>query len=78
MKELKFELKLLKILELLHEQKERLIEEKPILYSSITNIYERVEVLYDTIKNNQYKPESYNINGGFKELHKVTEKKRGL
>ena len=78
MKELKFELKLLKILELLHEQKERLIEEKPILYSSITNIYERVEVLYDTIKNNQYKPESYNINGAFKELNKVTEKKRGL
>ena len=78
MKELKFELKLLKILELLHEQKERLIEEKPILYSSITNIYERVEVLYDTIKNNQYKPESYNINGAFKEMNKVTEKKRGL
>ena len=78
MKELKFELKLLKILELLHEQKERLIEEKPILYSSITNIYERVEILYDTIKNNQYRPESYNINGAFKELNKVTEKKRGL
>ena len=74
MKELKFELKLLKILELLHEQKERLIEEKPILYSSITNIYERVEVLYDTIKNNQYKPESYNINGAFKEMNKVETK----
>ncbi len=74
MKELKFELKLLKILELLHEQKERLIEEKPILYSSITNIYERVEVLYDTIKNNQYKPESYEINGGFKERNKVETK----
>ena len=74
MKELKFELKLLKILELLHEQKERLIEEKPILYSSITNIYERVEILYDTIKNNQYKPESYNINGAFKEMNKVETK----
>ena len=78
MKELKFELKLLKIMELIHNQKVRLIEEKPVLYSSLADIHDRVEVLYDTIKNNQYRPESYNINGAFKELHKVTEKKRGL
>ena len=78
MKELKFELKLLKIMELIHEQKVRLIEEKPVLYSSLSDIHDRVEVIYDTIKNNQYKPESYSINGGFKELHQVTEKKRGL
>ena len=57
MKELKFEMKLIKILELLHEQKERLIAEKPIQYSSLSDIYNRVETLYDTIKNNQYTPE---------------------
>ena len=46
----KIELKLLKILDLLHEQKVRLIEEKPVLYSSLADIHTRVEVIYDTIK----------------------------
>ena len=50
MKEIKFELKLLKILDLLHEQKVRLIEEKPVLYSSLADIHSRVEIIYDTIK----------------------------
>ena len=50
MKEIKFELKLLKIMELIHEQKVRVIEEKPILYSSLTDIHSRVEIIYDTIK----------------------------
>ena len=63
MKELKFEMKLIKILELLHQQKERLIAEKPIQYSSISDIYNRVETLYDTIKNNQYTPEYYGVKG---------------
>ena len=63
MKELKFEMKLIKILELLHEQKERLIVEKPVQYSSLSDIYNRVETLYDTIKNNQYTPEYYGVKG---------------
>ena len=63
MKELKFEMKLIKILELLHEQKQRLIAEKPISYSSLSDIYNRVETLYDTIKNNQYTPEYYGVKG---------------
>ena len=50
MKQSKIELKLLKILDLLHEQKVRLIEEKPVLYSSLAYIHSRVEVIYDTIK----------------------------
>ena len=49
MKELKFEMKLVKILELLHEQKTRVLEEKPILYTTLSDIYQRVEILYDTI-----------------------------
>ena len=63
MKELKFEMKLVKILELLHQQKERVIAEKPISYSSLSDIYNRVETLYDTIKNNQYTPEYYGVKG---------------
>jgi len=63
MKELKFEMKLVKILELLHEQKTRVIEDKPILYTTLSDIYQRVEILYDTIKNNQYTPEYYGVKG---------------
>ena len=74
MKELKFELKLLKIMELLHENKVRLLEDKPVLYTSIADIHNRVELIYDTIKNNQYKPEYHNINGRFKEMNKVETK----
>ena len=74
MKELKFELKLLKIMELLHENKVRLLEDKPVLYTSIADIHNRVELIYDTVKNNQYKPEYHDINGGFKERNKVETK----
>jgi len=49
----KIELKLLKILELLHKQKVRLIEEKLIDFSSLADIHTRVEVIYDTIKRNK-------------------------
>ena len=71
MKELKFELKLLKIMDLIHENKMRLLDDKPVLYSSLADIHSRVEILYDTIKNNQYKPEYHSINGKFKEVNKV-------
>ena len=74
MKELKFELKLLKIMELIHDNKLRLLDDKPVLYSSLSDIHSRVEVLYDTIKNNQYKPEYHGINGKFKEVNKVETK----
>ena len=50
MKQSKIEVKLLKILDLLHEQKVRLIEEKPVLYSSLAYIHSRVEIIYDTMK----------------------------
>ena len=74
MKELKFELKLLKIMELIHDNKLRLLDDKPVLYSSLSDIHNRVEVLYDTIQNNQYKPEYHGINGKFKEVNKVETK----
>jgi hypothetical protein len=63
MKEIKFEMKLVKILELLHEQKVRVLEEKSVSYSSLSDIYSRIELLYETIKNNQYRPEYYGVKG---------------
>jgi hypothetical protein len=29
----------------------------------LSDIYQRVEILYDTIKNNQYTPEYYGVKG---------------
>jgi len=57
----KIELKLLKILDLLHDQKVRLIEEKPVLYSSLADIHTKVEVIYDTI--NRSKGRDFTPNG---------------
>jgi len=70
MRELELELKLLTIMKLLHKNKIRLIENKPVLYTSIADIHSRVELLYDTIKNNQFKPEYHNINGELKTENK--------
>ena len=50
MKQSKIELKLLKILDLLHDEKINILDNKKILYSDIHKIHSRVEVIYDTIK----------------------------
>jgi hypothetical protein len=39
------------------------LEEKSVSYSSLQDIYSRIEILYDTIKNNQYRPEYYGVKG---------------
>jgi len=46
----KVELKLLKILDLLHEQKINILDDRQVLYSDIQKIHSRVEVIYDTVK----------------------------
>ena len=40
--------------------------------------YDAVELLLDILSNDMKKPDVAEINGKFKELHQVTEKKRGL
>ena len=46
----KIELKLLKILDLLHEEKINILDNKQVLYSNIQKIQSRVEIIYDSIK----------------------------
>ena len=46
----KIELKLLKILDLLHEEKINILDNNQVLYSNIQKIHSRVENIYDTIK----------------------------
>ena len=40
--------------------------------------YDAIELLLDILTNDMKKPDVAEINGKFKELHQVTEKKRGL
>ena len=40
--------------------------------------YDAIELLLDILANDMKKPDVAEINGKFKELHQVTEKKRGL
>ena len=40
--------------------------------------YDAIELLLDIVSNDMKKPDAVEINGKFKELHQVTEKKRGL
>jgi hypothetical protein len=46
----KIELKLLKILDLLHDEKINILDNNQVLYSNIQKIHSRVENIYDTIK----------------------------
>jgi hypothetical protein len=69
MKELKLEMKLVKILEILHKQKVKLLANKKISYSSLHDVYQRVELIYDTLKNNKFKPEYYTVSGELKQIN---------
>ena len=40
--------------------------------------YDAIELLLDILANDMKKPDVGEINGKFRELHQVTEKKRGL
>lgn len=64
-KQLKIDLKLLTIMDLIHKQKLRVLDNKEILYSNLHDIYTRVELVYETLKENETKYESHNINGKF-------------
>ena len=66
---------ILPLLDLLHDQKVRLIEEKPVLYSSLADIHTRVEVIYDSIKkfvdNLSIKPVKKRVVIGKKEIEEL-------
>ena len=81
MKDIKLKLKLNKVYErqLLMRRKLWDMEETINAIEKLhKDNYDTIELLIDTVNNNTKRPDSYSINGGFKELHKVTEKKRGL
>jgi hypothetical protein len=59
----KIELKLLKILDLVHLVKLKLLDEEDITYAELHKIYNKVELVYDTIQQQKSRPEYHGING---------------
>ena len=59
----KIELKLLKILDLVHLAKLKLLDEEDITYAELHKIYNKVELDYDTIQQQKSRPEYHGING---------------
>jgi len=58
-------LRLLKVLDLIHNEKVRVLKQKRLSYSRLHKMYEMIESVYDTLN---YKPEEmtekiYHING---------------
>lgn len=58
----KIELKLLKILDLVHLAKLKLLDEEDITYAELHKIYNKVELVYDTIQQQKSRPEYHVIN----------------
>ena len=50
MNELKIDTKLLKVLDLLHLAKLKLLDEEDITYAELHKIYKKVELVYDTMQ----------------------------
>ena len=63
MNELKIDTKLLKVLDLLHLAKLKLLDEDDITYAELHKIYNKVELVYDTIQQQKSRPEYHGING---------------
>ena len=63
MNELKIDTKLLKVLDLLHLAKLKLLDEEDITYAELHKIYNKVELVYDTMQQQKSRPESFRVNG---------------
>jgi hypothetical protein len=71
---MQLEVKLLKVLELIHNQKLNVLNKKEILYTDLHNIYSKVDDMYSIVSNNRHKPEFHLINGEFRGVNNTTIK----
>ena len=68
------EIKLLKTLDLIHNQKVRLLNKQEIKYEDLHKLYTRIDDIYSVVSNNRYKPEFFEINGVFQEVKSIRPK----
>jgi len=71
---MKIEIKLLKTLDLIHNQKVRLLNKQEIKYEDLHKLYTRIEDIYSVVSNNRYKPEFFEVNGIFQEVNNTRTK----
>jgi len=71
---MKIEIKLLKTLDLIHNQKVRLLNKQEIKYEDLHKLYTRIEDIYSVVSNNRYRPEFFEVNGMFQEINSIRTK----
>jgi hypothetical protein len=71
---MQIEIKLLKILELIHNQKLRILNKDEILYTDLHNIYSKLNDVCCIVNNNRHKPEFFEVNGKFQEIKNIRTK----
>ena len=71
---MKIEIKLLKTLDLIHNQKVRLLNKQEIKYEDLHKLYTKIDDIYSVVSNNRYKPEFFEINGVFQEVKSIRTK----
>jgi len=71
---MKIEIKLLKILELIHNQKLRILNKDEILYTDLYEIYNKLNDVYTTVSNKRHRPEFFEVNGVFQEINNTRTK----
>jgi len=71
---MKIEIKLLKTLDLIHNQKVRLLNKQDIKYEDLHNLYTRIEDIYSVVSNKRYRPEFFEVKGMFQEINSIRTK----
>ena len=71
---MKIEIKLLKTLDLIHNQKVRLLNKQEIKYEDLHKLYTRIEEIYYVVSNKRYRPEFFEVNGMFQEINSIRTK----
>jgi len=71
---MKIEIKLLKTLDLIHNQKVRLLNKQDIKYEDLHNLYTRIEDIYSVVSNKRHRPEFFEVNGVFQEINNIRTK----
>jgi hypothetical protein len=71
---MQLEVKLLKVLELIHIQKLNVLNKQDIKYEDLHKLYTRIEDIYSVVSNKRYRPEFFEVKGMFQEINNMRTK----
>jgi uncharacterized protein YfkK (UPF0435 family) len=71
---MQLEVKLLKVLELIHIQKLNVLNKQDIKYEDLHKLYTRIEDIYSVVSNKRHRPEFFEVKGMFQEINNMRTK----